>query len=109
MNSKSLSSALTGVPSLVALFTGLFAIAVFIIDTVAPIDIAVSVLYVVVVLMAAQYFGRRYALTHEPTIDEAAGRCLMGIAAIGATTFLALKNQSANAVLRDQARLLDLT
>ena len=50
-----------------------------------------------------------YVLTHEPTIDEAAGRCLMGIAAIGATTFLALKNQSANVVLRDQARLLDLT
>jgi two-component system, LuxR family, sensor kinase FixL len=125
MNSKSPSSALTGVPGLVALFTGLFAIAVFIIDTVTPLDIAVAVLYVVVVLLAAQYFSRRdvlilalgcmaltllsYALTHEPRIDEATGRCLVSIAAIGATTFLALKNQSANVVLREQARLLDLT
>src|SRR5438132_6416369 len=125
MNSKSPSSALPGVPGLVAVFTGLFAIAVFIIDTVTPLDIAVAVLYVVVVLLAAQYFSRRnvlivalgcmaltllsYALTHEPEIDEAAGRCLVSIAAIGATTFLALKNQSANVVLSEQARLLDLT
>ena len=125
MNSKSPSSAVPGVPGLVALFTGLFAIAVFIIDTATPLDIAVAVLYVVVVLLAAQYFSRRnvlivalgcmaltllsYALTHEPEIDEAAGRCLVSIAAIGATTFLALKNQSANVVLSEQARLLNLT
>jgi two-component system, LuxR family, sensor kinase FixL len=125
MNSKSSPSAVPGVPGLVALFTGLFAIAVFIIDTVTPLDIAVAVLYVIVVLLAAQYFSRRdvlivalgclaltllsYALTHEPEIDEAAGRCLVSIAAIGATTFLALKNQSANVVLSEQAQLLDLT
>jgi len=125
MDSKSAPLAVPGVRGLVALFTGLFALAVFIIDTVTPLDIAVAVLYVVVVLLAAQYFSRRnvlivalgcmaltllsYALTHEPEIDEAAGRCLVSIAAIGATTFLALKNQSANVVLSEQARLLDLT
>ncbi|HWC18999.1 MAG TPA: PAS domain S-box protein, partial [Terriglobales bacterium] len=125
MDSKSPPLAVTGVPALVTVFTGLFAIAVFIIDTVTPLDIAVAVLYVVVVLLATQYFSRRgvlmvalgcialtvlsYALTHEPEIDEAAGRCLVSIAAIGAATFLALKNQSANAVLSEQASLLDLT
>jgi hypothetical protein len=31
---------------------------VFIIDTVTPLDIAVAVLYVVVVLLAAQYVSR---------------------------------------------------
>src|ERR1700751_4856755 len=63
MISESSSSALTGVPGLIALFTGLFAIAVFIIDTVTPLDFAVAVLYVVVVLLAARYFSRRYVLT----------------------------------------------
>ena len=125
MDSKSPPLAVHGVPGLVALFTGLFAIAVFIVDTVTPLDIAVAVLYVVVVLLAAQYVSRRdvlivavgcialtllsYGLTHEPEIDEAAGRCLVSISAIGATTFLALKNQSANVVLSEQAQLLDLT
>ena len=33
----------------------------------------------------------------------------MSVAAIGATTVLALQNQSANMTLRGQARLLDLT
>jgi two-component system sensor kinase FixL len=125
MNSKSPWSALTGVPGLVALFTGLFAIAVFIIDTTTPFDFAVAVLYVVVVLLVAQYFSRRevlivalgcmaltllsYALTHELNVDEPLGRCLMSVTAIGATTFVALKNQSANIVLSEQARLLDLS
>ena len=125
MDSKSPPLAVHGVPGLVALFTGLFAIAIFIIDSVTPLDIAVAVLYVIVVLLAAQYASRRdvlivavgcialtllsYGLTHEPEIDEAAGRCLVSISAIGATTFLALKNQSANVVLSEQAQLLDLT
>jgi len=116
---------LPGVPGLVAVFTGLFAIAVFIIDTVDTSRYRGGGALCGRRLLAAQYFSRRnvlivalgcmaltllsYALTHEPEIDEAAGRCLVSIAAIGATTFLALKNQSANVVLSEQARLLDLT
>ena len=38
------------------------AVAVFIVDTVTPLDIAVAVLYVVVVLLAANYFQRRGVL-----------------------------------------------
>jgi two-component system, LuxR family, sensor kinase FixL len=101
------------------------AIAIFIVDTVTTLDIAVAVLYVVVVLMAANFLQRRgvllvglgcmtltvvsYLLSHGLTADTALVRCLMSLSAIGATTFLAVKNQSTNVLLRDQARLLDLT
>jgi two-component system sensor kinase FixL len=107
------------------LTAGLFAIAVFVIDTITPLDIAVAVLYVVVVLLAANYFNLRgvllvsmgclsltvlsFLLVHGFTADSALARCLMSVAAIGATTVLALKNQSAGAALRERARLLDLT
>lgn len=50
-----------------------------------------------------------YLLSHGLTTDTALVRCLMSLSAIGATTFLAVKIQSTNALLRDQARLLDLT
>jgi two-component system, LuxR family, sensor kinase FixL len=104
---------------------GLFAVAVFLVDTITPLDIAVAVLYVVVVLVAANYFNLRgvllvsmgclvltvlsFLIAHGFTADSAFARCLMSIAAIGATTILALKNQAASAALRERARLLDLT
>ncbi len=124
MTDKSPSAALPAsvLPPVIA---GLFALAVFIVDTITPLDIAVAVLYVVVVLMAANYFQLRgvllvsmgclvltvfsFLVTHGFTSDAALARCLMSIAAIGATTLLALKNQTANAALRERARLLDLT
>lgn len=37
---------------------GLFAIVVFIVDTITPLDIAVTVLSVVIVLIAANHFNR---------------------------------------------------
>jgi two-component system, LuxR family, sensor kinase FixL len=105
--------------------TAALAIAIFIVDTVTTLDIAVAVLYVVVVLMATNFLQRRgvllvglgcitltlvsYLLSHGLTADTALVRCLMSLSAIGATTFLAVKNQSTNLLLRDQARLLDLT
>ena len=124
MNHKSSPAALSAsiLPPLIA---GIFAIAVFVVDTVTPLDIAVAVLYVVVVLMAGNYFKLRgvllvsmgclvltvvsYLLSHGFTADTALARCFMSIAAIGATTILALKNQSATLALRERARLLDLT
>jgi two-component system sensor kinase FixL len=76
-------------------------------------------------LMAGNYFQLRgvllvsmgclvltvlsFLLTHGFTADASLARCLMSVAAIGATTLLALKNQSANTALRERARLLDLT
>ncbi len=105
--------------------TGALAIAIFAIDTITPLDIAVAVLYVVVVLMAANFLQRRgllfvsagclaltvisYLIVHGLTTDTALVRCIMSLSAIVITAFLALKNQSATAALREQAQLLDLT
>ena len=110
---------------IVPIIAGIIAIAIFLVDIATPLDIAIAVLYVVVVLMAANYFERRgvvlvalcclaltllsYIVQHRLAADTALVRCLMSISAIGATTFLALKNQSANMVVRERARLLDLT
>ncbi len=107
------------------LIAGALAIGIFVIDTATPLDIAIAVLYAVVVLMAANYFQRRgvllvssvclaltvlsYLVQHRIAADTALVRFLMSVSAIGATTFLALKNQSASMALRGQARLLDLT
>jgi PAS domain S-box-containing protein len=104
---------------------GALAFAIFLVDAVTPLDMAVAVLYVVVVLMAANALDRRgvllvsagclaltvvaYLLAHGLTMTTALGRCVMSVSAIGITTFLALKNQTAAMGLREQARLLDLT
>ena len=61
MNQNSSPAALS-TSVLAPLLAGLFAIAVFVVDTVTPLDIAVAVLYVVVVLMAANYFQLRGVL-----------------------------------------------
>src|SRR5262249_24166755 len=124
MITKSTPAALSAsiLPPMIA---GLLAIAVFIVDTITPLDIAVAVLYVVVVLMAANYFNLRgvllvsmgclvltvlsFLISHGFRANSALARCVMSVAAIGATTVLALKNQSANAALGERARLLDLT
>jgi PAS domain S-box-containing protein len=124
MKDRSLSSAFVASPVL-PVAAGVFALAIFIVDTFTPLDLAIAVLYVVVVLMAANFCRRRglllvgmaclaltllsYFLSHEPAADTALVRCLMSLSAIGATTFLALKNESANMVVRERARLLDLT
>jgi PAS domain S-box-containing protein len=118
------SSASAGSP-VVPIIGGVIAIAIFVVDTATALDDAIAVLYVVVVLIAANRFQRRgvllvasaclaltlasYFVQHRPAADTALVRCLMSISAIGATTFLALQNQSANMVVRERARLLDLT
>ena len=104
---------------------GVLAVAIFIVDTILPLDIAIAVLYVIVVLMAANFCQRRgvilvaagclgltmasYLYQHRIEGDTALVRLLMSVSAIGATTFLVLKNQAANAVVRERASLLDLT
>jgi PAS domain S-box-containing protein len=121
------SALLTGETAslLLPLAAVLFAIAVFIIDTFTPLGIAVAVLYVVVVLMAGRFFQRpgvffvgfacialtilSYLVQHGETYGPALIRCLVSIAAIAITTFLALRIQSAGTVLREQADLLETT
>jgi two-component system sensor kinase FixL len=118
-------SALLATSSLLPVIAVAFAIGIFVVDTVTPLEAAVAVLYVVVIMLASNFLPRRgvlltaatclvltalsFLLTHK--LDDGTGlaRCLMSIAAIAFTTFLTLKNQSANMTLREQARLLDLT
>ncbi len=103
----------------------LFAVAIFLIDTFTPLDIAIAVLYVVVVLIAANLFERRgllvvsgtclfltlfsFLISHGFKADAALLRCLVSLSAIVITTILALANQATTMRLREQAELLDLT
>jgi PAS domain S-box-containing protein len=104
----------------------MLAVAIFLIDTLTPLESAVAVLYVVVILMAARVFQDRgvvltaigcivltavaYVVSHglahagSPLL-----RAIVSVAAIAITTVLALRNRRATARLSEQADLLDLT
>src|SRR4051812_9095910 len=99
---------------------GTLGIGIFIFDTVCPLQFAIAVLYVVV-LMAATNSQRRgvliaaaacvvltvlsYLLAHGFKFEGTAPlRSVMSLTAIGITTFLALKNLSANEHLRETER-----
>jgi PAS domain S-box-containing protein len=102
------------------------AVGVFILDTITPEDSAVAVLYVGVVLLCARFLQKRgvvlaslglmvltvlsYLLSeHNKSPSIALLTCLLSLAAIGVTAFLAVQSQSIERVLREQAGLLDLT
>ncbi|GJD47429.1 Adaptive-response sensory-kinase SasA [Methylobacterium crusticola] len=104
----------------------LIALGVFLVDTLTPLEGAVAVLYVVVVLIAARAFSRRgvilaaglclaltataYLASHGPAaFGSPLLRCFVSLAAVGITTALALRHKADAAVLAEQARLLDLT
>jgi two-component system sensor kinase FixL len=106
--------------------TAALATGIFVTDTIVEIDIAVAVLYVAVVLMAARFCGARSLilvalgcavltvlsdLVSRPKAHEADAivNTLISLVTIGLTTFLALRSQSAEARLREQAGLLALT
>lgn len=120
------ASAAAQVSPVLLLLAAVVAVAIFVVDTLTPLDIAVAVLYVAVVLLAVDFTGFAgimavaagcafltvvsFALTHGsspgtgPTL-----RCLVSLAAIAITALLAARNQRAVAALREQANLLDLT
>ena len=107
------------------LAAGAIAIGIFLVDTISTLEIAIAVVYVVVVLIAAVFLHRRevlivsagclaltvlsYLMTHEIRADAALMRGLVSLSAIAIATVMALMNRSAHAVLREQANLLDLT
>jgi type VI protein secretion system component VasK len=93
------------------------AIAIFVFDSVTPVEVTAGVLYGAVVLMAVSFFRPRgvvivavgcVALTMLGHFlspgDSWKGTALinrfLGVAAIGATAFLALRNRSAQMALR---------
>jgi PAS domain S-box-containing protein len=112
--------------SVLPIATTAFAIAIFIADTFTHFDIAVPVLYVAIVLMAARFCQRRGVLLvsvgcvgltvlsfflSPPTGPALTGliNTFISILVIGLTSFLVLRSQSSEVVLREQANLLDLT
>src|SRR5918993_1252599 len=114
-------------PSLVMpVLAAIVAVAIFVVDTVTPLDIAIAVLYVAVVLLAMDFAGQRgilivaagcaaltvlsYVITHNH--DPASGpflRGLISLVAIGITAAVAARHQGTIEVLREHANLLDLT
>jgi len=108
------------------LLAALLAVAIFIVDTATPLEFAVAVLYVAVILLAMDFAGRRgtlivtagcagltllsFAITHgEDWSSGAILRMLISLSAIALTGALAARHLGAMATLREHARLLDLT
>ena len=102
-------------------------LSIFAVDTFTPLDMAVAVMYVVVVLLSASVWQRRgvllvtgicltltvtsYLLTHTVVFSGAAsGRMMVGLLAISITSFLALRGQGAtNALLAREDALRSST
>lgn len=114
------------VSTLMYVFSATVTAAIFIADTLTSLQIAVAVLYVVVVLMAAELFSKRGVIavgilcmlltliaffsSHGAMLDSSAfARCLISLAAVAITTVLALKSQHAKELLRQQVYLLSQT
>jgi class 3 adenylate cyclase len=100
---------------------GALAIGIFVFDTISPLEFAVAVLYAVVVLVAAIHYRRRgvlvvaaacvgltllsFRLAHGWQVEGTAPiRCVMSLAAISITTFLALANLAARERLKTTER-----
>jgi class 3 adenylate cyclase len=107
--------------SLLPFVAGALAAGIFIFDTLSPLQFAVAVLYVVVVLIAASCLHRRgvlitavacavltilsFLLMHGRSPEGTALlRCAISLAAIGITTVLALESLTAAQRLRETER-----
>ncbi|WP_144113907.1 PAS domain S-box protein [Paraburkholderia sp. BCC1886] len=111
--------------NVVTIMATLIALVVFAIDALTPLDIAVAVFYVVVVLMVAST-GKRsttvtaawgsvvltllgFVMSHEDTYSIGAiARCSVSLLAIATTSMLVLRNLTATATLQEQVELLNL-
>jgi PAS domain S-box-containing protein len=109
---------------IVSILAAVIALAVFLID-ITPLDIAIAVLYVVVVLLVASTGNRTatitvawgcvlltligFILTHDETVSSGAfARCGVSLVAIITTAILTLRNQAATTKMREQLELLNL-
>jgi PAS domain S-box-containing protein len=105
---------------------GLLASLIFVIDALTPLDIAIAVLYVVVILLIALTGNRRltilagvicvlltvtgYLLPHSALYNaQATARSMIGLLAIVTTLFLSLRNLSNTAIVLEKAKLLELS
>ncbi|MDQ8726293.1 ATP-binding protein [Bradyrhizobium sp. LHD-71] len=97
--------------------TALLAAAIFVADTATDLEIAVAVFYVAVVLLSLNFCRTRgvwlvfagcvaltvlsFALTRTGSLQSGLINCIISISAIGATTYLALKIESAKAAVHE--------
>ena len=108
--------------SILPILAVVLAVAIFIFDTVTDLEIAGAVLYVAVVLISLRFCRRRgvmlvaagcvvltllsYFLTRTGSTESGLVNTIISLTAIGATTYLALKIQSAEvAALEGRAQL----
>ena len=104
-------------PRVLPIAVAAVAIAIFVFDSVTPVETTAGVLYGAVVLMAVRFFRPRgvviaavgctalTVLSHflspgDPWASTPLINRFLGVSAIGATTFLALKNRSAQMALQ---------
>lgn len=103
----------------------LLTLAIFAVDAFTALDIAIAVLYVVVVLFATRVWSRRgvlltgaacatltvgaFVLTHHDWASSPMARCLVSVAAISITTVLALAGMAATDALRQRSESLRLS
>ena len=119
--SKPDSVRLTSATGIVAL-----AAAIFVLDVLTPIDVSVSILYVFVIQVASNTYGRRgilvvglacEALTlsahafspGDPWAHWAIADRVIGVIGIAMFTLLAMRNRTATERITEQANFLDLT
>lgn len=113
-------------PRVLYVLAAAVALVVFLIDAFTPLDIAIAVLYVVVVLLVASTSSRpaailtswgcvaltviAFAMSHDEHYSGGpVARCLVSLLAIATASVLALRNQKSTATLQEQLQLLDLT
>lgn len=111
---------------MLSIIAGVLALAIFVVDALTPLDIAIAVLYVVVVLLVASTGSRAatitasaicacltvlgYFISSVPTGGGAQlGRCLVSLLANSTATLLALRGLGNTARLREQIQMLNLT
>ncbi|MDQ0348794.1 two-component system sensor histidine kinase NtrB [Ancylobacter vacuolatus] len=99
---------------------------IFAVDTLTPLDTAIAVLYVAVIMPSAHFLGRRgvlavsggcialttisFLIVHQHDWDSSAlVRLGVSLSAITITSLLTLRNQQVTSALREQANLLNLT
>lgn len=117
---------ITGSPFFYPVLALIMAGAIFAVDTLTPLDTAIAVLYVAVILPSSHFLGRRGVMVVSATCialtllsflvmhqqdwtSTPLVRFGVSLAAISVTSFLTLKNQQVTSELRDQADLLNLT
>lgn len=113
-----------GFPSTVAERIALAASLVFLSGSIFTLDVVqpcpIAVLYTAVILLAASSGRRAWVLSTASAVivltflsyllvDVDANRCAFRVLAIGIATLLVLRNMTATRMIREQARLLDLT